>query len=94
MNFISDSRFSVKDCGYPPSIKRFFLFELFSSKVVSEEFFSQDSQGFSFDKSLFSIWRVTRDEMCIQEGFRLFKMCLCIKDRFFLESCAFVYNCV
>ena len=30
--------------------------------------------------------------MCVQEGFHLFKMCLCIKDRFFLESCAFVYN--
>ena len=27
----------------------------------------------------------------MQEAFRLFKMCLCIKDRFFLESCAFVY---
>ena len=29
--------------------------------------------------------------MCVQEGFRSFKMCLCVKDRFFLESCAFVY---
>ena len=28
----------------------------------------------------------------MQEGFRLFKMGLCIKDRVFLESCAFVYN--
>ena len=28
--------------------------------------------------------------MCAQEGFRLFKMCLCIKDTFFLESCASV----
>ena len=35
-------------------------------------------------------WRVTRGEMCVQEG--LFKMRLCNKDRFFLESCAFVYN--
>ena len=26
----------------------------------------------------------------MQEGFRLFKMRLCIKDRFFLESCASV----
>ena len=42
--------------------------------------------------SFFNIWRVTRGEMCVQEAFRLFKMCLCIKDRFFLESCAFVYN--
>ena len=41
MNFISGSRFSIKDCGQPPSIKcSFFLkFELFSSKIVSEEFF-------------------------------------------------------
>ena len=28
----------------------------------------------------FNIWRVTRGEMCVQEAFRLFKMCLCIKD--------------
>ena len=41
VNFISGSRFSIKDCGQPPSIKcSFFLkFELFSSKIVSEEFF-------------------------------------------------------
>ena len=36
--------------------------------------------------------RVTRGEMCVLEGFRFFKMCLYIKGRFFLESCAFVYN--
>ena len=54
--------------------------------------FLYDSQGFSFDKSFFNIWRGTRGEMCVQEGLPLLKMCLCIKDRFFLESCAFVYN--
>ena len=37
---------------------------------------------------------VTRGEMCVLEGFRLFKMCLYIKDGFFVDSCAFVYNCV
>ena len=57
--------------------------ELFSSKFVSEEFFSYDSQGFSFDKSFFKVWRVTRGEMCVQEDSSLFKMGLCIKDRFF-----------
>ena len=57
--------------------------ELLSSKVFSEEFFWWDSQGFFFDKSFF---------LCVLEGFRLFKMCLYIKDRSFLESCAFVYN--
>ena len=30
--------------------------------------------------------------MCVLEGFRFLKMCLYIKDRVFLESCAFVYN--
>ena len=73
-----------------PSSVFFLKFELFSSKVVSEEFFTQDSQGFSFDKSFFNTWRLTRGEMCAQECFRLFKMCLCMKDRFFLESCASV----
>ena len=27
--------------------------------------------------------------MCVLEGFRFYKMCLYIKDRFFLESCAY-----
>ena len=39
VNFISGSRFSIKFCGQPLSIKRFLKFELFSSRVVSEEFF-------------------------------------------------------
>ena len=30
--------------------------------------------------------------MCVLEGFRFLKMCLYMKDRVFLESCAFVYN--
>ena len=54
----------------------FFLIWIILLKVVSEEFFN--------------IWRVTWGKMCVQEGFHLFKMYLCIKDRFFLESCAFV----
>ena len=32
--------------------------------------------------------------MCVLEGFRLFKMCLYIKDNFFVESWAFVYATV
>ena len=40
----------------------------------------------------FNTRRVTRGEMCVPEGFRSFKMCLYVKDRFFLQSCAFVYN--
>ena len=75
------------------AIKRFFFkFELFSSKVVSEEFFRRILKASLLTNSFFNIWRVTRGEMCVQEAFRLFKMCLCIKDKFFLESCAFVYN--
>ena len=74
--------------------KTFFFFkcELFSSKVVSEEFFGRILKASPLTNSFFNIWRVTRGEMYVQEVFRLFKMCLCIKDRFFLESCAFVYN--
>ena len=70
----------------------FFKFELFSSKVVSEEFFRRILKASPLTNSFFNIWRVARGEMCVQEAFHSFKMCLCIKDRFFLESCAFVYN--
>ena len=34
-----------------------------------------------------TLW-VTKGEMCVLEGSRLFKMCLHIKDSFFAESCA------
>ena len=70
----------------------FLKFELFSSKVVSEEFFRKIFKASLLTNPFFNIWRVTRGEMSVEEGFRLFKTCLCIKDRFFLESCAFVYN--
>ena len=76
----------------PSSVFFFLKFELFSSKVVSEEFFRRTFNASPLTNSFFNIWRVTRGEMCVQIAFRLFKMCLCIKDRFFLESCAFVYN--
>ena len=40
MNFISDSRISLKVCALPLSIKLLLKFELFSSRgFVSEEFF-------------------------------------------------------
>ena len=60
---------------------------MFSSNVVLEEFVCR-----ILDKSFFNTRRVTRGKMCVLEGFRFFKMCLYIKDRFFLESSAFVYN--
>ena len=72
----------------------FFKFELFSSKVVSEEFFRRILKASPLTNPFFNTWRVTPGEMCVQEGFRLFKMCLCIKDRFFLESCASVSTTV
>ena len=36
--------------------------------------------------------QVSFGEMCVLEGFYLFKMCLYIMDNFFVESCAYVYN--
>ena len=61
------------------SIKRFLKFELFSSKVVSEAFFRRIIKSSPLTNSSF---------VCAEEGLRLFKMCFCIKDRVFLESCA------
>ena len=45
----------------------------------------KDSQSFFFEKSFLNTRRVTRGEMCVLEGFRFFKMCLFIKDRFSLN---------
>ena len=40
-------------------------------------------------------WLVTRGEMCVLEGFRLFKMCLFIKNSFFVESlCLRIQQCL
>ena len=44
----------------------FFLkFELFSSKVVSEEFFRRIFKASPLTNQFFNIWRVTRGEMCV-----------------------------
>ena len=74
-----------------PSSFFFLNLNYFPQRLFLRSFFVGFSR-LSFDKSFLNIWRVTRGEMCMHEAFRLFKMCLCIKDRFFLESCAFVYN--
>ena len=47
----------------------FFKFELFSSKVVSEEFFRRIFKASPLTNPFFNIWRVTRGEMCVEEGF-------------------------
>ena len=91
VNFIY-CRFSIKDCGYPSSTKRFFFlkFELFSSKVVSEELFRRIFKASPLTNSFFNIWRVTRGECK--------KLSVCLKCvfasriDFSLNLCAFVYN--
>ena len=62
-----------------------FEIEILSSNVASKKFVRQ----IHFN----TLW-VTEDEMCVLEGFRLFKMCLHIKDSFFVESCALEYTTV
>ena len=44
------------------------------------------------DWSTFFSAQVSFGEMCVLEGFHLFKMCLYIMDNFFVESCAYVYD--
>ena len=56
-----------------------FEIEMLSSNVSSKEFVRQ----IHFN----TLW-VTKGEMCVLEGSRLFKMGLRIKDSFFAESCA------
>ena len=96
VNFISDRQVSFlsKFVGSLCPSSVFLTFECFSSKVVSEEFFRRILKASPLTNPFFNTWRVTPGEMCVQEGFRLFKMCLCIKDRFFLESCASVSTTV
>ena len=60
VNFISDRGFLSKFVG-----------SLCQSGVCL-----QDSQGFSFDKSFFNTWQVTRDKMCVLEGFRFLFKCV------------------
>ena len=59
-----------------------FELEMLSSNVASKEFVRQ----IHFN----TLW-VTKGEMWVLEGFRLFKMCLHIKDNFFGESCVCLY---
>ena len=65
--FISDSSFSVKFGVSSLCPSSGFEIEILSSNVASKEFVRQ----MHFD----TFW-VTKGEMCVLEGFRLFKMCL------------------
>ena len=63
----------------------------FSSKVVSEEFFRRIIKASPLTNSFFNIWRVTRGEMCVQEAFRLFIMCLASRIDFSLNLVPFYF---
>ena len=73
-----------------PSNVFFFNLNYFPQRFFLKSFFSKILKASPLTNPFFNIWRVTRGEMCVQEGSRSFKMGLCIKYRFFLESCALI----
>ena len=96
VNFISDRQVSFlsKFVGSLCPSSVFWHLNVFLQRLFLRSFFVGFVRLLLWQILFNNTWRVTPGEMCVQEGFRLFKMCLCIKDRFFLESCASVSTTV